>query len=62
MVDIGVEYISEDLRLGDTLTADMFRVTGIYENGNHAELTEFTIEPEKFEENGEKEFTITVDI
>ena len=61
MVDIGVEYISEDLRVGDTLTTDMFRVTGIYENGNHAELTEFTIEPESFDENGEKEVTITVD-
>lgn len=61
MVDIGVEYISDDLRVGDTLTTDMFKVTGIYENGNHAELTEFTIEPEKFEENGEKEVTITVD-
>lgn len=61
MVDIGVEYISEDLRVGDTLTTDMFRVTGIYENGNHVELTEFSIEPERFEENGEKEVTITVD-
>lgn len=61
MVDIGVEYISEDLRVGDTLTTDMFRVTGIYENGNHAELTEFSIEPESFDENGEREVTITVD-
>lgn len=61
MVDIAVEYISEDLRVGDTLTTDMFRVTGIYENGNHVELTEFTIEPESFDENGEKEVTITVD-
>lgn len=60
MVDIGVEYISEDLRVGDTLTTDMFRVTGVYENGFHVELTEFTIEPEKFEGNGEKEVTITV--
>lgn len=61
MVDIGVEYISEDLRVGDTLTTDMFRVMGIYENGNHIELTDFTIEPEAFDENGEKEVTITVD-
>lgn len=61
MVDIGVEYISDDLRVGDILTTDMFKVTGIYENGNHTELTEFSIEPERFEENGEKEITITVD-
>lgn len=61
MVDFGVEYISDDLRVGDTLTADMFRVTGIYENGNHEELTEFTIEPEGFDEIGKKEVTITVD-
>lgn len=61
MVDIEAEYVSEDLRAGDTLTTDMFRVTGIYENGNRVELTEFTIEPETFDENGEKEVTIIVD-
>lgn len=52
--------IKDGIRVGDTLTKEMFIVIGFFDNGEEKEFSDFSIEPKCFNEKGKKNVRISV--